>query len=154
MRFITEAVAAAGLPSWVTAIVLLFGALGTVGGFTGLAALLTMRRSGRKIEADTAKTLTETAVLLIKPLDDRINGLQAEVTDLREALNHRDQLAAEAVHAGIESGRINLRNVTRGTTIEAAIELTPRERELLMAGGVLPWTREHGSILAVSCDAS
>ena len=98
MRFITEAVAAAGLPSWVTAIVLLFGALGTVGGFTGLAALLTMRRSGRKIEADTAKTLTETAVLLIKPLDDRINGLEAEVTDLREALNHRDQLAAE--HSG------------------------------------------------------
>jgi hypothetical protein len=33
-------------------------------------------------------------------------------------------------------------------TIETAIELTPRERELLRAGGVLPWTREHGAILA------
>lgn len=98
MRIIAEAVVPSGLPSWVTITIVIVGALGTLGGFTGLAALLTTRRSGRKIEADTAKTLTETAVLLIKPLDDRVNLLQAEVTDLREAINHRDQLAAE--HSG------------------------------------------------------
>ena len=65
-----------------------------------------------------------------------------------DAIELGDELAAEAVHAGIDRGRITLRNVTRGTTLETAIELTPRERELLKAGGVLPWTREHGGIAA------
>jgi aconitate hydratase len=65
-----------------------------------------------------------------------------------DAIALGDQLVAEAVHAGIDNGRITVRNVTQGMTIETAIELTPRERELLRAGGVLPWTREHGAILA------
>ena len=55
-----------------------------------------------------------------------------------------DELLAEDVHAGIDRGRITLRNVTRDVTFETAIDLTPRERELLEAGGVLPWTRAHG----------
>ncbi|MFN2383867.1 MAG: aconitate hydratase [Gemmatimonadota bacterium] len=55
-----------------------------------------------------------------------------------------DELLAEDVHAGIGRGRITLRNVTRDMTFETAIDLTPRERELLEAGGVLPWTRAHG----------
>jgi aconitate hydratase len=55
-----------------------------------------------------------------------------------------DELVAEGVHAGIEGGRITVRNATKGTTFETEIDLTPRERELLMAGGVLPYTKERG----------
>ncbi len=59
-----------------------------------------------------------------------------------------DELVAEGVGAGIDSGRIRLRNVTKGIAFDTGIELTDRERDLLKAGGVLPWTREHGGLAA------
>jgi len=65
-----------------------------------------------------------------------------------DRLDPGDALVAEGVHAGIDGGRIIVRNVTKGTAFETAIELTPRERELLRAGGILPWTREHGGLAA------
>jgi hypothetical protein len=37
-----------------------------------------------------------------------------------------------------------VRNETKGTTFDVEIDLTERERALLMAGGVLPYTRDHG----------
>jgi aconitate hydratase len=55
-----------------------------------------------------------------------------------------DVLVAENVHAGIERGRISVRNQTRDFSFETRIDLTPREQALLRAGGVLPYTREHG----------
>lgn len=55
-----------------------------------------------------------------------------------------DVLAAEDVHAGIERGRFTMRNETKGTTFEVEIDLTERERTILRAGGVLPYTRDHG----------
>jgi hypothetical protein len=48
------------------------------------------------------------------------------------------------VHAGIDRGRFMVRNETRGTSFECEIDLTERERTLLKAGGVLPYTRDHG----------
>lgn len=65
-----------------------------------------------------------------------------------DAIEMGDVLAAEDVHAGIERGRITVRNVTRGTTFETDLDLTERERALLRAGGVLPWTRAHGGVAA------
>ncbi len=55
-----------------------------------------------------------------------------------------DVLAAEDVHAGIERGRFTMRNETKGTSFEVEIDLTERERTILKAGGVLPYTRDHG----------
>jgi hypothetical protein len=37
-----------------------------------------------------------------------------------------------------------MRNETKGTSFEVEIDLTERERTLLKAGGVLPYTRDHG----------
>ncbi|MDX1624817.1 MAG: aconitate hydratase, partial [Gemmatimonadota bacterium] len=65
-----------------------------------------------------------------------------------EAIEQGDGLVAEDVHAGIESGRIAIRNATKGTRFETRIDLTAREREILKAGGVLPHTREHGMVAA------
>lgn len=61
-----------------------------------------------------------------------------------DALEQGDVLAAEGVHAGIDGGRFTIRNESKGTAFEVEIELTERERTLLKAGGVLPYTRDHG----------
>ncbi|HKY60619.1 MAG TPA: aconitate hydratase [Gemmatimonadota bacterium] len=61
-----------------------------------------------------------------------------------DAIEQGDELVAEEVHQGIERGRMLLRNASKGTSIEVTIELTDRERKLLMAGGILPYTKEHG----------
>lgn len=55
-----------------------------------------------------------------------------------------DEIAAEDVHAGIDAGTLTMRNVTRGFDFEARIDLTDREKRLLKAGGVLPYTRSGG----------
>ncbi|MGH7564938.1 MAG: aconitate hydratase [Gemmatimonadota bacterium] len=65
-----------------------------------------------------------------------------------DAVEQGDELVVEDVHAGIDRGRVAMRNVTKGTTFEAEIDLTHRERALLKAGGVLPHTREHGGLAA------
>ncbi len=52
-----------------------------------------------------------------------------------------DVLAAENIRAGIGNGTITMRNVTKGLSFEARIDLTPREQTLLAAGGVGPYTK-------------
>jgi aconitate hydratase len=64
--------------------------------------------------------------------------------DTYDAIGQGDVLAADGVHAGIDAGRFTMRNETRGTSFEVEIDLTERERGLLKAGGVLPYTRDHG----------
>jgi aconitate hydratase len=61
-----------------------------------------------------------------------------------DAIAEGDVLSAEGVHAGIEKGRIRMRNETQGTSFDVEIDLTERERTILKAGGVLPYTRDHG----------
>jgi aconitate hydratase len=55
-----------------------------------------------------------------------------------------DVLEVADVHAGIDRGRITMRNVTRGSAFDVVIDLTPREKGLLKAGGILPYTKAHG----------
>jgi aconitate hydratase len=61
-----------------------------------------------------------------------------------DAIEQGDVLVADGVHAGIDRGRLTMRNETRGVSFEVEIDLTARERALLRAGGVLPYTRDHG----------
>jgi aconitate hydratase len=61
-----------------------------------------------------------------------------------DAIEEGDVLTAEGVHAGIDAGRFTMRNETKDTSFEVEIDLTERERTLLKAGGVLPYTRDHG----------
>jgi len=55
-----------------------------------------------------------------------------------------DVLAVDCVHAGIASGNLTVRNVTKEFDFETRMDLTPREKTLLKAGGVLPYTKAHG----------
>lgn len=59
-----------------------------------------------------------------------------------------DVLEAEDVHERIDAGSITMRNATKGYDFEAVIDLTDREKRLLKAGGVLPYTRRHGMVAA------
>jgi len=61
-----------------------------------------------------------------------------------DAIEQGDVLVAADVHAGIDRGRFTVRNETKDKSFEVEIELTDRERTLLKAGGVLPYTRDHG----------
>jgi aconitate hydratase len=61
-----------------------------------------------------------------------------------DTIGQGDVLVAEGVHAGIDAGRFTIRNETRETSFDVEIDLTERERTLLKAGGVLPYTRDHG----------
>ncbi|HUP01467.1 MAG TPA: aconitate hydratase [Gemmatimonadota bacterium] len=58
-----------------------------------------------------------------------------------EKVEAGDELVARDVHAGIDRGRIAVSNETKGMAFETLIDLTDRERALLKAGGVLPYTR-------------
>jgi aconitate hydratase len=55
-----------------------------------------------------------------------------------------DVLVAEDIHTGIARGRITMRDTTKGFAFDTRIDLTPREKTLLAAGGVLPYTKAHG----------
>jgi aconitate hydratase len=59
-----------------------------------------------------------------------------------------DQLVVADVLAGIDAGIIPILNTTRGDSFETRIDLTERERALLKAGGVLPYTKVHGLVAA------
>jgi len=61
-----------------------------------------------------------------------------------DAIEQGDVLVADGVHAGIDGGRFAIRNESKGASFEVEIDLTERERTLLKAGGVLPYTRDHG----------
>jgi aconitate hydratase len=65
-----------------------------------------------------------------------------------DSVESGDELLASDVHAGIDAGRVTIHNQTRGTEFETVIDLTERERRLLKAGGVLPYTRAQGGVAA------
>lgn len=72
--------------------------LGSLGGGAGLVAIVHIRKTGRKLDADAVAVLTEAATNLVTPLERRVGVLGAEVSHLRAHINEREQLAAE--HSG------------------------------------------------------
>jgi aconitate hydratase len=59
-----------------------------------------------------------------------------------EDLEPGDELEAERLREALESGeRVELRNASRGSSIEARHTLSPRQREILLAGGLIQWIR-------------
>jgi aconitate hydratase len=62
--------------------------------------------------------------------DDVQQGDVLEVLDLRGALARQDS-------------QVTVRNVTKNRTFTAAVELTRREADIILAGGLLNYTRLH-----------
>ena len=60
-----------------------------------------------------------------------------------DALNQGDRLALRDIHAGMESGEIALDDLTTGRSFALACDFTPRQREMLKAGGLLAYTAKE-----------
>jgi len=60
-----------------------------------------------------------------------------------DALAQGDELRIPGIRTSLQgdAGRLVIRNVTRGTEIPAKVELTPRQRAIILAGGLLNHTR-------------
>lgn len=60
-----------------------------------------------------------------------------------DRLHQGDQLSLEGVYEGMERGRMTLRNLTTGETVELLCGFTPRQIAMLRAGGLLAYTKEE-----------
>ncbi|MGD8401809.1 MAG: hypothetical protein PVH64_12905 [Bacillota bacterium] len=54
-----------------------------------------------------------------------------------EAITLGDQLQIENLRESVKTGEITVRNLTRGSVLMARHSLTGRQRDILMAGGLL-----------------
>ncbi len=60
-------------------------------------------------------------------------------------LEQGDELEMREVHAALRAGRpITVHNLTKGTSFQVRYELTPRQVEILLAGGLLNYIRAGG----------
>ena len=55
-----------------------------------------------------------------------------------------DVLVLEGIHDGMEKGAFTVKNTTRGNEINVVCELSERQRDILLCGGLLAYTRENG----------
>jgi aconitate hydratase len=52
-------------------------------------------------------------------------------------------LALSDIRAGLGGSQMTVRNTTQGTEYNVRHRLSPRQVEVLLAGGLIPWLREH-----------
>jgi aconitate hydratase len=57
------------------------------------------------------------------------------------AVEQGDELALNGVIEGIDKGRLTVENKTKGASFEVTLDLTGRQKQILKAGGLLPYTR-------------
>lgn len=57
--------------------------IGAIGGLGGLGALVASLLGRRKLRAEAADVITDTALTLVEPLQRRVRELDGEVTELR-----------------------------------------------------------------------
>ncbi len=61
-----------------------------------------------------------------------------------DRLSQGDALAISGIFAGLESGKFTLLDKTSGETFALTCELSPRQRDILRAGGLLQYTKGAG----------
>ncbi|MBT7171652.1 MAG: aconitate hydratase, partial [Phycisphaerales bacterium] len=61
-----------------------------------------------------------------------------------DAIEQTDQLEIAGLAAAIASGEtVTVQNKTKGTSFECIVNLAPRQREILTAGGLLNYTKQN-----------
>lgn len=60
-----------------------------------------------------------------------------------ERLEAGDELAVENIHAALANGQVMVRNVTRNFTIPTMCNLTERQRQIVLSGGLLNYTGKN-----------
>ncbi|MFI7073550.1 hypothetical protein [Micromonospora sediminicola] len=95
--------------SWVSTVITIIGLVGGAGGVAALVATIMQRK---KIKADAADVITDTALTLVEPLRARVTELEVEVKGARTQVNAaREQ--AEAAQSEIGDLRATVRELTR-----------------------------------------
>ena len=61
-----------------------------------------------------------------------------------ESVAQGDKLRFEALEAGLRAGKVCIHNETNGKTFYALCELSERQQKILLAGGLLNYTKEGG----------
>jgi aconitate hydratase len=61
-----------------------------------------------------------------------------------DALNQDAQLCIEDITEGMKAGKLNVTDKTTGKRFAVCCSLTDRQRGILMAGGLLNYTKEGG----------
>jgi aconitate hydratase len=63
-----------------------------------------------------------------------------------DGLAKGDAYEIQGIHEAVKRGfRLTLKNTTRGTAFEVGLTLTQRQREILLAGGLLNWVKQRGN---------
>lgn len=71
--------------------------IGAVGGLGGLGALVASFLTRKKVRAEAADVITDTALTLVEPLQRRVRELDDEVTELRRKVRSTTDLLADAM---------------------------------------------------------
>ena len=77
------------------------------------------------------------------PQDLQINDLTFSDPADYDRLSQGDRLALSNVFAGMDSGEITLTDETTGETFALTCAFTERQKAILKAGGLLPYTKEE-----------
>ncbi|HET7357252.1 MAG TPA: aconitate hydratase [Nocardioidaceae bacterium] len=71
-------------------------------------------------------------------------ALELEDADDRTRIEQGDRLVVDDVRSALSSGtKLTVHNETRGEEYDVVHRLSPRQVELVLAGGLIPWLREH-----------
>lgn len=60
-----------------------------------------------------------------------------------DMLQQGDELRIDGIRAGMAAGRLTLTDTTRGFSCPVVCSLTGRQQDILLAGGLLSYTKEH-----------
>ena len=71
--------------------------IGAVGGLGGLGALVASFLTRKKVRAEAADVITDTALTLVEPLQRRVRELDVEVTELRRQVRNAADVLADAM---------------------------------------------------------
>jgi len=71
-------------------------------------------------------------------------ALELENADDRSRIEQGDRMVVDDVRSALSSGKeLTVRNETKGEEYDAVHRLSPRQVEMVLAGGLIPWLREH-----------
>lgn len=62
-----------------------------------------------------------------------------------EKLQQGDLLRVEGVQTGLREGRVSVLNVTQNSSFEGTVSLSPRQQEIMLAGGMLNYVKQQSA---------
>jgi len=61
-----------------------------------------------------------------------------------DSISLNDELVIDKLHSQLENGKISILNKTTGKSFNVTIELSERQKGMILAGGLLNYTKNNG----------